>query len=853
MSDVNPINYQIRLEPDLERNTFSGSTEILIEAPSPVKKISLNALELAIWSCKIKAPPPPSPPPSTEQRGTVPGDHGGEILTDCPFTVDPRKEEMTISLPEKMDGTIALRIDYVGEINDKMAGFYRSKYTKEGIIKTIAVTQFQESDARRAFPCFDHPIKKATFDIEIIIDENLSAISNGKIIEEKKLDHGKKSIKFEQTPKMSTYLVFFGVGEFEFNQDTDDRRVRVVTMPGMSVYGNFGLEFGRKSLEFCEDYYGIKYPLPKLDLIAVPDFAFGAMENWGAMTFRENLLLHYPGITSSSGEERICEVIAHETAHQWFGNLVTPSDWKYLWLNESFATYFGYRVVSHYYPMWDIWDQFLNSQTDAAIERDSLHETIPIEIPGGEHVAINVSTAPIIYNKGGSVLRQIEGYIGKDNFKEGLRHYLKRHQYACAASLDLWEAFEEVSDKPITRIMKSWVEQPGLPIVDVKRKEDTLILTQKRFTYLPNRSKQKWLIPISAKIYYANGDSKVLSTLLDSKHTEMGIGEGAIAYKINYGQTGFYRVRYLEKKNLSELGERVLRKDLPPEDRWGLQNDLYALVRKGNVSIDNYLNFLSNYKEEGAFLPTRSISGNLFHAYLVMKGALREKIASSGKSFLDRVLASIGYEPRTDEKHTTSTLRDQIIFNAVVYGSKDVEVFAVKTFSLLMNGKSIHPNILKSVMQIGALLGNDKTFDWLDRRLKSCESEHERMNILTALGSFRERPLIEKTLQYALDKVPNRNKFIPISQMAVNPYAMPYMWDWYTSNIERLEQLHPLHYERVISVIVPYCGIGKEDQIADFFEKYVKEKGKHKDVISLSLENLKINSRWYKKASSTKR
>ncbi len=263
------------------------------------------------------------------------------------------------------------------------------------------------------------------------------AISNGAIEEEAPLDNGKKRITFEQTPKMSTYLVFFGVGEFEFTLDTEDPRVRVATLPGMKPYATFGLEFGRKSLAFSEAYYGVPYPLPKMDLIAIPDFAFGAMENWGAITFRENLLLHYPEITSKSGEERICEVIAHEIAHQWFGNLVTPADWKYLWLNESFATYFGYGIVDHYYPQWETWQQFLWGSTGSAMARDALLENFAIEIPGGDHVVINVSTAPIIYSKGGSILRQVEGYIGAENFQKGLQDYLKTFEYDNAASQDL--------------------------------------------------------------------------------------------------------------------------------------------------------------------------------------------------------------------------------------------------------------------------------------------------------------------------------------------------------------------------------------------------------------------------------
>jgi len=822
MNDVNPINYKIRLEPDLRTFKFSGCTEILVETSKPVNEVTLNAVRLAFWECKVRL--------------------NGE-LAECPFYVDTRKEEVRVCFPKEMSGRIFLKISYMGEINDRMAGFYRSRYGAEGTAKYAAVTQFEESDARRAFPCFDHPVKKATFDVEMLLDENLVAISNGPIAKEEDLGDGRKVVRFQQTPKMSTYLLFFGVGEFDFIVDAGETLIRVATMPGMTKHATFGLEFARKALEFCEDYYGVKYPLPKLDLIAIPDFAAGAMENWGAITFRENLLLHYADITSRAGEQRICEVIAHEIAHQWFGNLVTPSDWKYLWLNESFATYFGYGVVAHYYPEWDLWDQFLHGQTDTALARDALKETVPIEIPGGEHVVINASTAPIIYNKGGSILRHVVGYIGENTFREGLRRYIKNHKYACATSRNLWEALEGVSEKPVTTMMESWIEQPGFPLVEVTRDANKLLLTQARFTYLPDESDQVWVVPVTIKVFYNSSDSKTITTLLDSKDTSIDIGGDAVAYKVNFGQAGFYRVRYHEKSDLWELGKRVLSKELPPVDRWGLQNDLYALVRRGDTSVDDYLDFLSNYQHEDAFLPLMSIAGNLFQAYLVMEGARRDKVASIGKSFLERVLSHIGYEPEQDEKHTTSILRDQTMVHAAMYGSEDVQEFARDKFSSLMGGQSIHPDIMRSVMQIGALNGNLETFKWFDKRLKSSESEHERMNILMALGSFGDRALIEKIQQYVLSEVPDRNKFIPIQYMASNPHAMPSMWHWYVSHVATLEQFHPSHYERIIEAIVPVCGIGKEEQVKAFFEDYMSQGDKARDVIKMSLEKLEINSR----------
>jgi len=822
MKEIQPTHYKIGIEPDLDRFLFSGTTEISLEANRPVRDITLNALELAVWGCNIHL-------------------EGEDV--ECAFSVHPKEEVVTVHLPREISGKIVLKIHYMGNINDKMAGFYRSQYGRRGKPGHIALTQFQESDARRAFPCFDHPLKKAVFDIEMTIDENLVAISNCPIEEERPLGNGKKRVTFSQTPRMSTYLVFFGVGPFEFVEDPGEVLLRAATAPGMKKHAWYGLQFGRKSLEFCEAYYRIKFPLPKLDLVAIPDFAFGAMENWGAITFRENLLLHDPHITSKTGEERICGVIAHEMVHQWFGNLVTPSDWKYLWLNESFATYFGYHVIDHYQPDWQPWELFLHSQTDPALHRDAMHETCSIEIPGGDHVVINASTAPIIYNKGGSILRQVEGYIGSERFKEGVRHYLGKHQYSNAASEDLWEALEAASEKPVTKMMKSWVEQPGFPLIQAKRDGRQLFLSQKRFTYLPNESTQHWLLPITVGILLPEGGTRSITALMEDGQAILDLGAPGVPYKVNHGQSGFYRVQYEDRKDLEDLAKLIANKRLPATDRWGLENDLFALVKSSDAALDDYLVFLSHYLHEDAFLPLMSIAENLFQAYLIMEDTTREKVAYAGRSLLGEVLQRIGYEPGPEENPTVSMLRDPVLWYAVLFNCREAQEFGRAKFSSLMKGRNIHRDIMKSVMQIGAFYGDQNVFEWFDERLNTSDSEHERMNVLAALGKFRDRELIGQVQDYILDKVPNRNRFVSIGSMALNPDAAPHMWDWFTTRIHALEQFHPLHYERVLAVIIPYCGLAREEEVKKFFMDYLRTKDKARDVIQLSLETLEVHSR----------
>ena len=822
MQQATPKNYQIHLIPDLTEFTFSGSVTLLAEAETAIEELRLNMLDLTIISCAIRE---------------------GDRFIDCAFDANNAKEELQILFPQKVQGVICIRVRYAGQINDKMAGFYRSQYVSHGQTKHIAVTQFEESDARRAFPCMDHPVKKATFDIVMDIDTDLVAISNGVITSESPLANGKKRVIFEQTPKMSTYLVFFGVGEFEFTRDTKDPRVRVVTLPGMKPYAKFGLEFGRKALAFSEDYYGIPYPLAKMDLIAIPDFAFGAMENWGAITFRENLLLHYSEITSKSGEERIREVIAHEIAHQWFGNLVTPSDWKYLWLNESFATYFGYGVVDHYYPQWETWQQFLYGHTAGALSRDALMENFAIEIPGGEHVVINVSTAPIIYSKGGSILRQVEGYIGSDNFQKGLQSYLKTYAYANTASHHLWDSFEKVSNQPVGEMMKSWIEQAGFPMISVKKKGRRLELTQKRFTYLLNDSDQIWRVPVTIAFFSSKAQTERLTILMDNAKHEIEIPDHTLSYKLNDRQTGFYIVDYRDSENLDALGHLVSDRSLGPEDRWGLQNDLFAQCRSGKLSITDYLKFLTFYENEDAFLPLISISNNLQHAHLVLSESVKEKISAVVQPWFEKVLEDIGYQPAADEKNTTANLREQLIWHAALCGSQKTTEFARSQFAAMMQGQAGHPDLMKSVMQVGAFIGNEQAFEWLDKQFQSSEIEHERMNILVALGCFSQKALIQKSLKYILDEVPARNKFVPVVAMASNPYAISLLWGWYVSNLEQIEKFHPMLYERVIAAIVPMAGMERPQEVKAFFDDYMQKTDKAADVIKLSLERLEINLR----------
>jgi aminopeptidase N len=830
-----PIHYQLELTPNLATFRFTGNVEMLLQATDAVEEIVLNAKELAFWRCRVQGDGP---------------------FFECAFLLDPKNETVHIRLPKKMKGEFRLRIDYEGMINDRLGGWYRSGYVSDGQAKFMAVTQFQESFARQAFPCFDSPEKKATFDVTLVVDQPLTVVSNEEIVDEIRVGKGKKRVRFRRTPKMSPYLLFLGVGEFDGITHETDRRVRAITPPGRSSSARYGLQFGQKALAFCEDYFRIPYPLGKMDLIAVPDFAFGAMENWGAITFRENLLLYDSEKTSQEGVARICEVIAHEIVHQWFGNLASPSDWKYLWLNESFATYTSYDVVDHYYPEWRTWEQFVYNQSASALERDGLNETVAIELPGNEPVAINTATAPIIYNKGGSILRQMRGYLGDVRYREGLVKYLIAHAYDCAASRDLWEAFEAVAQKPVTALMKSWIEQPGFPLIEAHREGRELVLRQQRFTYLaPSAdgaaSQQmdtsgRWLVPISLLVIGGDGSIRTEETLMDAEEVRLDIGADAAAFKVNAGQTGFYRVRYGQKGTLTLLGAPIREKRVSAFDRWGLQDDLFAMVRRGNERIEDYLAFLKFYEDEDAFLPLMSIADHLHLSSLVLPKGPAAAVKAFGRNSFDHILSRIGFKPAADEPHTTAILRDHLLFLAVLFGSPEAVAFAGGKFAALMAGEPVHPDIMKSVMQVGAMADGKTAFDWLTRRMETADSEHERINLLAALGCLREETYIRLGLAYAVDKVPARNKHIPLAAFAVNPDAMGFMWQWYEENQKQFESFHPLIFERVMATLIPLGGMTREADVIAFFKDDPGRTGAAVGVIKMSLEKLAINLRMQK-------
>src|SRR5213593_1797686 len=581
---VVPTRYEIRLVPDLTTSVFAGVETITVTVHEPTSEILLNAAELEISEAAIE--------------------HEGGRVLDGLVQLDESTERARVRFPETLrPGEWRLRLAFKGILNDKLRGFYRSTYREQtGAPRVLAATQFEATDARRAFPCWDEPAFKAVFSLTLVIDPGLTAVSNTRIVSER-VEGGKKILRFADTIRMSTYLVAIIVGDLEATDAIQVGRtpLRVWCVPGKRHLAGFALEVAADSLRFFQDYYGLPYQGDKLDLLAIPDFASGAMENLGAITFRENALLVDEQASTHAELERVADVIAHENAHMWFGDLVTMSWWNGLWLNEAFATFMEMLAVDAWKPEWQRWTTFGVSRA-AALTVDGLHSTRPIEFhveaPRDADAMFDVLT----YEKGASVLRMLEQYLGAAVFRDGVREYLRRHAYANADTGDLWAALGRAARQPIPEVMDGWIFQPGYPLVSARLEGRQLVLSQQRFTYLPEplpgyvpaAQDQLWQVPVQLRITAA-GRSASERRLLAGAETRLRVGAGAEAVVANDGGHGFYRVRY-SGELLGHLLDAL--SEIAAIERFNVVNDAWAVTVAGLMALPDYLELTARFRDE---------------------------------------------------------------------------------------------------------------------------------------------------------------------------------------------------------------------------------------------------------------
>jgi len=821
--DTVPINYNLTFEPDLKKFVFAGTEIITVSCKKLTNQIIMHCAELKIKSCIVQS--------------------GNTVISSTPKT-NEKKEELSIKLGKKIKGVITIYLEFQGILNDRLLGFYRSKYEQNGKTKYLATTQFEAADARRAFPCWDEPESKATFEISIIADNQYSAISNMPV-ESKKKFKTKTLYTFQKTPLVSTYLIYLGVGEFEYLTGKAGKiQIRVVTTKGNTSKGKFSLELGKKLLTSYEKYFGIKFPLPKLDLIAVPDFAAGAMENWGAITFRETILLYDPKTSSTRTKQFIAEVISHEIAHMWFGNLVTMKWWNDLWLNESFATFMATKFVDKFYPEWDLWNQFVEDAMNVAMGLDSLKTTHPIDVKVNSPAEIREIFDAISYDKGGCVLRMLENYVGEPNFQKGLKKYLSDFKYKNAKGQDLWNAIGKASGMPVTSMINTWLKQPGFPVVEINQDGSNLKLKQKRYLLEPNKkfSKGLWSIPLSLGL-----ETETTKKLFSKKSMSVKLPKNTVGFVANYGRKGFYRVKY-DEGILLDLKMLVDAKRIPAIDRWAIQNDLFSLCVSGDEQVRNYLDFSDAYFDEDSYLASVNVAHNLASLYFrTFDEPFVEEIKSYTINYFRKILSKLGWEPKKTDKHTDALLRTFTISVLGKMNDDDVTNEALEKYKkFLKSPSSLSPDLIESICSIAAWNGNSKTFVELKKLYTNAKTMEEKLRFLGAMCGFQDKKLLLKTLDFSqTSEVRSQNMQLPIMKIAANPYGEKVLWPWLKKNWKKINKKvghgNPL-FNRIVASIAGVADDSMEKEIKQFF-KNNPTPGTERTQTQ-TLERIRINSKF---------
>jgi puromycin-sensitive aminopeptidase len=841
---VEPIRYEITIAPDLETFSFQGQETVDLKILQTTDTIKLNAADLNVRSGSLLM--------------------NGRTIDSTNIDLDHEQETVTFSFNESLPiGEYTLVTEFDGTLNDQLKGFYRSQYLDDsGQTCYLATTQFEATDARRAFPCWDEPAFKAIFEIRLVIPPQLTALSNMPIESENMDTDGRRVVKFAPSPQMSTYLVAMLVGDFACVEGiTDDGTViRVWATKGKEQQGHFALANSIKLLRYLNDYFGIPYPLPKLDHIAVPDFAAGAMENWGAITYRETALLFDPVNSATQSRQRIMEVVAHEMAHMWFGDLVTMEWWDDLWLNESFASWMGDKAVDHLYPEWQMWSQFVSHDTNSALGLDGLRNSHPIEQEVGHPSEIRELFDAISYSKGGSVLRMLETFLGPDVFRDGLREYIASYQYGNARTEHLWGALAKVSGQPVTVVMDSWIKQVGYPFLQVIPTEDSnagigLELRQRRFLYdhldtdVGLEENLTWHVPVNIT---GEQDSAETSFLMSDERLAVII-PGRLDHlskpwiKVNAKQTGFYRVNY-DETGWQRLAEAIQANDIGDIDRLGLQNDAYALVRAGYLPATVFLSFVKSYANEVDAVVWGDLSANLrgLHGLLWDEECLSLYERFAGRLY-GSIAAEVGWNPKPGEGHLDSILRSVVLGQYGSYGDIGTVDEAKRLFGeFLKDPDKLHPDLRGVVFGLVAQAGGKDTFDALWKAQEETSLHEEKVRILISMSRFREKSLLTQLLERSLtDAVRSQDTVSVVTAVSANRRGRDLAWEFVKGNWSEFDRRYGkggFGIMRLVSITGTFTEQSMEEEVEEFFRTHPAP-GASRTILQ-ALERIRLNFKW---------
>ena len=818
---VEPVRYQLEIAPDLDGATFTGTEQVEVVVHEPVTEVVLNAAELEISEAELTA-----------------GD--GRSLTGS-VRLDAAEERAVVSLEgSATPGTWILRLTFRGALNDKLRGFYRSTFRDDaGTERVIATTQFEPTDARRAFPCWDEPDRKAIFSVTLVVAPGLAAVSNSPEVERHPLPDGRSAVRFADTMRMSTYLVALIVGPLEVTDpvDVDGVPLRVVHVPGKGHLSGFALEAGAHALRFFAHWFGIPYPADKLDLLALPDFAFGAMENLGAVTFRESLLLIDRERASHVELERVADVIAHEIAHMWFGDLVTMSWWNGLWLNEAFATFMEILCVDAYRPEWDRWVTFGLSR-GAAMAIDGLPSTRAIEFPVARPEEAEGMFDALTYQKGAGVLRMLERYLGDEAFRSGIHRYLTAHAHGNADTTDLWDAIEEATGEPVRTTMDSWILQPGHPLVTVEPTGDGVTLSQRRFAYLGDGgTEQRWSVPVLVRAS-VGGSVENRRVLLSDASTDVGLGGHPEWVVANAGGWGFYRVRY-SADLLAALTADIGRLDAL--ERFNLLSDTWAAALTGLVPLDGFLSLtLLLGPDDDPSVWHMALNGlDFLHR---VAGEERPAVEAFVRAVAGPAFARLGWEADESEPDKVGTLRATLLTALGTIGADpDVQARSAELHKRALADRSLlDPDLAAAVVSVVGWAGGTDDYEDFLARFRDPDNPQEEVRYLYALAAFRDPALVLRTLDMSLTEVRTQNAAFLLSGLLANRTGGPLAWEFVRGEWDRiLERLPQNSIVRMLEGLSALCTGDLAPDIHAFFDGHPVRSGQQ--TLAQILERLDVN------------
>ncbi len=788
--DVNIENYSIKLNIDSSRLAYTGTEEILFTSADG--NLKLDSVDLSVTAAFLDG----------RKADMVDLRETQSIMVRC----TPGKQSL-------------LRLEFNGAIPKLLTGLYHAR-SQSGDVFT---TQFESNGARRAFPCLDNPAYKATFDLTLEIDRDLDAISNMPVRSLTESE-GRKTVSFQRTPRMSTYLLYIGVGKFDSRTFRHGNVDIILTAPrGQLTSSDFPFEIAAGVLDLYEEYFGIPYMLPKLHLISVPEFGAGAMENWGAITFRE-IYLSIDESTGSSNYKSIAEVIAHEIAHQWFGDLVTMEWWNDLWLNESFATFMSYKMINTIKPQWDAIGDLINLRTEGALKNDALRHSHPIDAKVRDPEEIAQIFDEISYGKGASILRMIEGYVGQENFRNGIRKYLNDHAYGNAKGSDLWNAIEQASGLPVSRIMEAWIRKKGYPVVTAGKEGDKISLAQEQFLLEPGKTEETWPIPLTIV-----REGEIESRLMESKSFQIN-SEGFL--KLNRDFSGFYRAAY-DQPLFSTIAERAA--SLSSYDLWGIANDLMAMLQSGRMDFQTYISRMRSIWETRHPLVIQEINSQLQYLLLISPDSSRVREAIN--AFTGIQIPYLG-EKKPNEEINVSIARAAVQFTRSLVDRE----YAASLASSFQDYFSQDPDMRSAIAISFARIHGD--FPAMKNVLDRCNTDEDRTKIISAMGWAGRTGSLNAALELIrIGGIKRQDTARFYTAAAACPESREFMTQNFDFMIKQLREVFTGSRtpSRTIEATVPFLGLEREGEIRQILRGYTGT-----DIqtgIRKALELLSINLR----------